>query len=353
VSLDEQKATQELWRVTESGETDEIDGLDAILAHADINARNEHGVSALMRAAENGQVRIVRALLEHGADPNLTRNDNFTALTLAAFFGHTEVVRALIEHGARTDVATRFGTSPHMWATARSFDEVARCLEKPPAPAPVPFAKSVAPKPRKPAAPVVVKTLKDPPEIWDLVHEEPRRFNARSAFVSRVGSMKTSFVLRMAALVIVVSVIGLAVLLLKDALPGSKADAEPHVSANPAVTVSTVEAPKSAEAPLSDSPAPPPIVSSLPLADVNEAVRPKTARRSRSLTRSDPVSGHVNAVGNIERTQITPATVAAPQSESRESSASATKDKVRAPLSPQLISPAKSSAPKAKVIQWP
>jgi ankyrin repeat protein len=351
VSLNEQKdaATQELWRVAESGETDE---LDAILAQANINARNEHGVSALMRAAENGQVQMVRALLEDGADPNLTRNDNFTALTLAAFFGHTEVVRVLIEHGARTDVATRFGTSPHMWATARSFDEVARCLvEKPPAPAPVPSAKSVAPEPRVPTAPVVVKTLKNPPEIWDLVHEEPRRFNARSAFVSRVGSMKTSFALRMLALVIVVSVVGLAVLLLKDALPGSKADAEPRISANPAAPVTSVTVPASAEAPVDHAVAP--IVSPSPPADVNEAVRPKTARRSRSLTRSDPVSGHVNAVGNIESTQITPATVAAPQSESRESSASATKDKVRAPLSPQLISPAKNSAPKAKVIQWP
>ena len=68
-------------------------------------------------------------LLEHGADPNVRRNDNFTALSLAAFFGHAEIVETLMRHGANAQVATRFGTSPHMWAKARSFGDVARCLE--------------------------------------------------------------------------------------------------------------------------------------------------------------------------------------------------------------------------------
>ena len=110
-------ATRELWRIAESGHVDE---LESVLPHAEINARNEHGVTALMRAAYHGRGEMVRVLLEHGADPNLTRNDNFTALSLAAFFGHVEIVEVLMRHGANSDVATRFGTSPHMWATARS-----------------------------------------------------------------------------------------------------------------------------------------------------------------------------------------------------------------------------------------
>jgi hypothetical protein len=36
----------------------------------------------------------------------------------------------------------------------------------------------------------VIKTLKDPPEIWDVVHEVPRNFNARSAFLTRIQSVK-------------------------------------------------------------------------------------------------------------------------------------------------------------------
>src|ERR1041384_8578652 len=177
-------ATRELWRVAEDGDTD---ALAAILSRGvDVDARNEHGMTALMRAAHNGHEKMVRALLEHGADPNITRNDRFTALALAAFFGHTETVRVLIENGAKTEIVTRSGTSPKMWATARTFTEAARCFEQPRrAPVVVPIAVAMKP------APAVVKTLKDPPEIWDLVREVPRgEFKARSAFVSRLKSMK-------------------------------------------------------------------------------------------------------------------------------------------------------------------
>jgi len=75
-------ATRELWRIAESGEMDDV---EAVLSRADVNARNEHGMTALMRAAYHGRVRLVRVLLEHGADPNVTRNDNFTALSLRPF----------------------------------------------------------------------------------------------------------------------------------------------------------------------------------------------------------------------------------------------------------------------------
>src|SRR5690349_13070575 len=149
-------ATRELWRVAESGDVNELAAI--VSRGVNVNARNEHGMTALMRAARLGHAAVVRALLEHGADPNVARNDKFTALALAAFFGHTETVRILIEHGAKTEIVTRSGTSPSMWATARTFTDVARCMEKTPAPV------------RRAAVPVpVVKTLTDPPEIWDLV----------------------------------------------------------------------------------------------------------------------------------------------------------------------------------------
>ena len=38
--------------------------------------------------------------------------------------------------------------------------------------------------------PVVVRRLKDPPEIWDLVHETPAHFNPTGAFVARLTSSK-------------------------------------------------------------------------------------------------------------------------------------------------------------------
>src|ERR1043166_2402065 len=178
-------ATRELWRVAESGDVSELTAVTS--RGVDVDARNEHGMTALMRAARCGHAAAVRALLEHGADPNVARNDKFTALALAAFFGHTETVRILIEHGAKTEIVTRSGTSPRMWATARTFSDVARCIENPVKP-------RVAVPPAVVAAVPVVKTLKEPPEIWDLVHEVPKDFDARWAFVSRFTSMKRPFV---------------------------------------------------------------------------------------------------------------------------------------------------------------
>ncbi len=121
--------TDELSRVVESGD---VEALARLLQRGiNINARNRHGTTLLMQAARCGHAQIVRLLLEYGADPNLMRNDKFTALALAAFFGHTETVKTLMEFGARTEAVTRSGASAQTWATARTFAEVARCLDKP------------------------------------------------------------------------------------------------------------------------------------------------------------------------------------------------------------------------------
>ena len=131
--------TQKLWRAAESGDVESVARL--LPRVPDLNIPNSHGMTVLMKAAGGGHARVVRMLLEHGADPNLIRNDKFTALALAAFFGHTETVKTLMEYGARTEDVTRSGASARTWATARTFAEVARCLDKPevktPAPPPV------------------------------------------------------------------------------------------------------------------------------------------------------------------------------------------------------------------------
>lgn len=118
----------ELWQVAE---TNDIRALERILSTGiDVDARNEHGTTALMRAASHGRLHMVEALIARGADPNAVRHDNFTPLTLAAFFGYTGIVRLLVQAGAEKDRVTRNGTSARMWASARTFQGVAKYLDE-------------------------------------------------------------------------------------------------------------------------------------------------------------------------------------------------------------------------------
>ncbi len=339
-------ALWDLWRVAETGE---VNQLERVLARAgDVNARNKHGMTALMRAAHQGHEPMVRALLSHGADPNLTRNDKFTALALAAFFGHTNTVRTLIEHGAKTEVVTRCNTSAYMWANARTFTEAARCLKgyQPAA------ATPPAPAPLKTAEPLVVKTLKDPPEIWDLVHEEPKEFTARSAFASRLKS--TSLVFRIAAVVIVSAACiagawafkGSQARSLPEVVPQADAAAIPVVpQAAPLAPENIVKEPETpTAAPQAVEVAEPAVA--LPPVQTVKPVAPRKMYSRQSAPRSLPNDGgDVRIVETKEEPVAAPPVVASPPVEAPKPN--------RTTNNSQPVAPARNTAPKAKVIQWP
>ncbi len=344
-------ALWDLWRVAETGE---VNQLERVLARAgDVNARNKHGMTAIMRAAHKGHEQMVRALLRHGADPNLTRNDKFTALALAAFFGHTGTVRTLIEHGAKTEVVTRCNTSAYMWANARTFSEAARCLKgyQPAQPA------HPATAPVKTAEPLVVKTLKDPPEIWDLVHEEPAAFTARSAFVSRLTSIKTSLAFRIAAVVIVSATCLAGAWVFKGSQARSLPEAVPQADAA-AIPVVPQAAPAAPENVVKTEPETPPAAP--PSVEVAEpavalppvqSVKPAAPRKMYSLTRQSAPrsipnsSGDVQIVETKEEPAVAPPVVASPPVEAPKPN--------KTTNNPQPVAPARNTAPKAKVIQWP
>ncbi len=345
------EATRDLWRFVDSGE---IDKFEAVLPRADINTRNEHGMTALMRAARHGRKRMVRALLEHGADPNLVRNDNFTALSLAAFFGHTEIVEMLLGQGARADVSTRFGTSPRMWATARSFGDVAKRLEQPGdqkmQAVPVQSVLSVE---SIPSQPVEVRTLKDPPEIWDLVHEAPRNFNARSAFLARISTSKMGFVLRAAVVLVVIGVGVVAALYWKGGRQLSKGNIPPP-QAVVSLPVTPVQA-AAPEAPVAEPMAPSVAIDTSTETSTDTSTPVPVSRRSRSVARSRAIETNVPSVNTIETAPAPapPPAAVTTVANSNPNPENVTKPKPAAPLSPQMIAPPKTTQPKAKVIQWP
>lgn len=361
------EVTLAFWRAAEAGELHEVEVL--LSRVADLNACNEHGVTALMRAAQYGHAWVVRLLLAKGADANVVRNDKFTALSLAAFFGHTEVVRALMEHGADLKASTRHGTSPHMWATARTFNEVVDQLKTPAAPKPEERAVvNKAPQPVTPVAvaaavnaPVtsaIVRTLKEPPEIWDLVHEEPKGFNARSAFVGHLRSMTLTFRLATAAGLVCACIVGVWVL--RGVHARSEIMAEQQLK--PAAAAVKVQSENKTFELRSVEP-----VESPPAAAVSDFVAPAVSTvttESSTAATTRRRSSHSRMVRTPEVNLDPPAQPAATESVQPRATPSEKTDakprptatettKSSSPLSPQLITPAKNVSTKSKVIQWP
>ena len=62
--------------------------------------QNQLSWTPLHLASSNGALRVVRLLLEHGADVEAMGNDRMTALQEAAYRGRDEIVKLLREHGA-------------------------------------------------------------------------------------------------------------------------------------------------------------------------------------------------------------------------------------------------------------
>ena len=89
---------------------------------AKVGARNQYGETALMLAAANGNLELVKRLMAHGAEVNLT---GWNPLIYAAWRGRTEVVKYLLDNGADIDAMSPNGISALMMAARGGhFDTV-------------------------------------------------------------------------------------------------------------------------------------------------------------------------------------------------------------------------------------
>ena len=67
---------------------------------ADVDVKDADNNTALHNATLRGHLEIVKLLIENSADVNAQDNDDQTALHIAAEFGYLEIVKRLIENGA-------------------------------------------------------------------------------------------------------------------------------------------------------------------------------------------------------------------------------------------------------------
>jgi hypothetical protein len=373
--------TLELWRIAESGETGLLEQL--LARGAEVNAINAEGVTALMIAAYHGNVEMVRALTDYGADLHATDDDGFTALTLADHSGHEEIVRILLARGAKKVPRASAYASTDPFATDETYDTFSDAEEDSP--------------PDSPS----VRTLHEPPDIWDIVHETHEEFNPRSAFFAHVTSVH-SIVL---ALVAVIAGGGAVWAFLKyrgasenpPAAPAVQVEKRNVETAQTAPATFSENAASSAEEP---RPAPaaeggsagtaepaPATVAAMP-APLAAPIEPRTAttalvkpdkreetkRRQQAAAKSSPAGTAkipVTDQTTVKEDQQTGATSAAksdntaikPDNEKRTEPTAAKKDEVKKEEgkkdadkvpSPQASGPPKTSpTPKPKVINWP
>jgi len=104
---------------------------------AQVNVQNRYGVSPLLLCAESGNFELVQALVQAGADVNITpkgelAEENFlagqTPLFGAAKKGHVEICEYLIDHGADVNTTTMTGATPLYTATEEGHFEVVDLL---------------------------------------------------------------------------------------------------------------------------------------------------------------------------------------------------------------------------------
>lgn len=90
-----------------------------IAADANVKAASRYHVTPLYLACTNGNAAIAEKLLKAGADPNETALDGQTALMTAAANGNAETVRLLLKRGANPNAAEpTHGQTALMWAAA-------------------------------------------------------------------------------------------------------------------------------------------------------------------------------------------------------------------------------------------
>lgn len=86
--------------------------------------------TALLYAATGPFPETVELLLKHDADPNVVDNDeHFTPLMHAAAEGNIQVVRILLEHGARKDLTDIDGDNALSFAQENGHDKIVAILE--------------------------------------------------------------------------------------------------------------------------------------------------------------------------------------------------------------------------------
>lgn len=104
--------------------------VELLLQHgAEVNARDEDGITPLILAASNDTLNLTPLLLAHGADPNIQDADGFTALYTAVTSTTAKItLPELLAHGANLNLRTKAGLTPLQLARQKKLPDLVRLL---------------------------------------------------------------------------------------------------------------------------------------------------------------------------------------------------------------------------------
>jgi ankyrin repeat protein len=97
-------------------------------AGTDINTRGAQGETALMLAAVNHNIDLLKFLVKNTADVNAKNNDGYTALMFVASQGNVEVAEFLIAKGADMNTQNNVGETALMLSVLHSHIGMTKML---------------------------------------------------------------------------------------------------------------------------------------------------------------------------------------------------------------------------------
>jgi ankyrin repeat protein len=115
-----------MYSASMAGDIDKVS--DYLKMDIDINEHFESGWTALLAASAQGFMPIVKLLLEHGANPDISNFNKITPLLYAVRYNNYEICSLLLEYGSDVNLQDIYGNSPLIGAAKNGKMEIVELL---------------------------------------------------------------------------------------------------------------------------------------------------------------------------------------------------------------------------------